>query len=111
MRIIKKKIKHASRRAIGVALAATRTPLRMKRKKRELSRKILCAALAAGLVPYRFKIAQESGDFEVRGLLWRLKKEFDGEQHCCTVDLLPFLNHGEAPEAAPSGQAAPAPRT
>ena len=32
------------------------------------------AALAAALVPYRFKSDKESGEFELGGLLWNLKK-------------------------------------
>ena len=111
--MIKKTVKHLSRKVLGAALAAVRAPLRVKvhRKKRALSRKLAGAALAVAAVPYHFQVTRESGNFELRGLLWTLKKEFDGQQHCYTVDLLPFLTRDTKPEEPSSEQPGPSPRT
>ena len=103
-----KKIKRASRKLMAAALAAARVSSHRSRKKRAVSRKVTGVALAAALVPYRFRIVQESGEFELRGLLWELKKESCGEQHSYTFHLLPFLNRpvknaGAEQEAPSSG--------
>ena len=90
---IRKKLR-VSRKVIGAAMAAAIAPLRRKRRRRFASRKIAGAALAVGLVPYHFKFTPENGEFEVRGLLWNVKKASCGEQHSYTVDLCPFLNRG-----------------
>ena len=103
--------KRVSRKVIGAALATALASLRRKARKKHVSRKIAGAALAVGLVPYHFKVTQESGEFEMRGLLWKLKKEFDGEQHCYTVDLFPFLNRGAKSEETAFGQVGKSPRT
>ena len=49
-------------------------------------------ALAAGLVPYRFKNDAETGEFELGGLLWNLKKEAGDEEDTYTMELLPFID-------------------
>lgn len=59
-------------------------------------------ALAAGLVPYHFKSDKESGEFELGGLLWNLKKTSGEEEDTYTMELLPFMdkeNEQEAVEA------------
>lgn len=63
------------------------------------------AALAAALVPYRFKSDKESGEFELGGLLWNLKKTPGEEEDTYTMELLPFLNQEvEEKEAELAGQ-------
>lgn len=52
-------------------------------------------ALAAGLVPYRFKSDKESGEFELGGLLWNLKKSAGEEEDTYTMELLPFMDKEE----------------
>lgn len=52
-------------------------------------------ALAAGLVPYHFKSDKESGEFELGGLLWNLKKTTDEEEDTYTMELLPFMDKEE----------------
>ena len=42
-------------------------------------------ALAAGLVPYHFKSDKESGEFELGGLLWNLKKTTGEEEDTYTI--------------------------
>ena len=53
-------------------------------------------ALAAGLVPYHFKSDKESGEFELGGLLWNLKKTTGEEEDTYTMELLPFMDKEEA---------------
>ena len=66
------------------------------------------AALAAALVPYRFKSDKESGEFELGGLLWNLKKTAGEEEDTYTMELLPFLNQEvEEKEAELAGQEEP----
>ena len=68
------------------------------------------AALAAALVPYRFKSDKESGEFELGGLLWNLKKTPGEEEDTYTMELLPFLNQEvEEKEAELAGQEDDAP--
>ena len=56
-------------------------------------------ALAAGLVPYHFKSDKESGEFELGGLLWNLKKTTGEEEDTYTMELLPFMDkEEEAPQ-------------
>lgn len=52
-------------------------------------------ALAAGLVPYHFKSDKESGEFELGGLLWNLKKTTGEEEDTYTMELLPFMDKEE----------------
>ena len=52
-------------------------------------------ALAAGLVPYHFKSDKESGEFELGGLLWNLKKTSGEEEDTFTMELLPFMDKEE----------------
>ncbi|MGM9593428.1 MAG: hypothetical protein ACI3U8_03670 [Candidatus Onthomonas sp.] len=52
-------------------------------------------ALAAGLVPYHFKSDKESGEFELGGLLWNLKKTTGKEEDTYTMELLPFMDKEE----------------
>ena len=56
------------------------------------------AALLAGLVPTHFKKDEESGGFELGGLLWSLKKTPGEETDDYALELLPFLGDGEEPE-------------
>lgn len=49
-------------------------------------------ALAAALVPYHFKSDKESGEFELGGLLWNLKKTSGEEEDTYTMELLPFMD-------------------
>ena len=49
------------------------------------------AALAAGLTPYCFQKDDETGDIEVKALLWSLKKSVGEESDEYTLELLPFL--------------------
>ena len=49
-------------------------------------------ALAAGLVPTHFKSDKESGEFEIGGLLWNLKKAPGEEEDTYTMQLLPFID-------------------
>ena len=66
-------------------------------------------AAAAALVPYHFKSDKESGEFELGGLLWKLRKEAGEEEDTYTMELLPFINKEvEAEEAAIDAQAAQA---
>ncbi len=71
------------------------------------------AALLASLVPTRFKRDEESGGFELGGLLWSLKKTPGEETDDYTLELLPFLNSGEDPAGEepeePAGEQAEAP--
>lgn len=64
-------------------------------------------ALAAGLVPYHFKSDKETGEFELGGLLWNLKKSAGEEEDTYTMELLPFVDKEDAPaeEAAAEGEA------
>lgn len=55
-------------------------------------------ALAAGLVPYHFQSDKESGEFELGGLLWNLKKTAGEEEDTYTMELLPFMDKENAPE-------------
>lgn len=55
-------------------------------------------ALAAGLVPYHFKSDKESGEFELGGLLWNLKKSAGEEEDTYTMELLPFMDKEEKQE-------------
>lgn len=52
-------------------------------------------ALAAGLVPYHFTSDKESGEFELGGLLWNLKKTTGEEEDTYTMELLPFMDKEE----------------
>ncbi|MGM9536751.1 MAG: hypothetical protein ACI3VN_00285 [Candidatus Onthomonas sp.] len=52
-------------------------------------------ALAAGLVPYHFKSDKESGEFELGGLLWNLKKTSGEAEDTYTMELLPFMDKEE----------------
>lgn len=52
-------------------------------------------ALAAGLVPYHFTSDKESGEFELGGLLWNLKKTTGKEEDTYTMELLPFMDKEE----------------
>lgn len=65
-------------------------------------------ALAASLVPYRFKADKESGEFELGGLLWNLKKTAGEEEDTYTMELLPFVDKEKETEEAPAeaGEAA-----
>ncbi|MCC8129509.1 MAG: hypothetical protein LIO51_06180 [Clostridiales bacterium] len=74
-------------------------------------------ALAASLIPYHFKSDKESGEMELGGLLWNLKKTPGEEEDTYTMELLPFIGKEkeEAPaeeaaaeEAAPAAEEAPA---
>ena len=49
-------------------------------------------ALAAGLVPTHFKTDKETGEFEIGGLLWNLKKAPGEEEDTYTMKLLPFID-------------------
>ena len=49
-------------------------------------------AAAAALVPYHFKSDKDSGEFELGGLLWKLRKEAGEEEDTYTMELLPFIN-------------------
>ncbi|MCD7802535.1 MAG: hypothetical protein LUH09_06495 [Clostridiales bacterium] len=63
-------------------------------------------ALAASLIPYHFKSDKESGEMELGGLLWNLKKTPGEEEDTYTMELLPFI--GKEKEEAPAEEAAPA---
>lgn len=66
-------------------------------------------AAAAALVPYHFKSDKESGEFELGGLLWNLKKEAGEEEDTYTMELLPFIDKEvEAEEVAIDAEAAQA---
>ena len=52
-------------------------------------------ALAAGLVPYHFTSDKESGEFELGGLLWNLKKTTGEEEDTYTMELLPVMDKEE----------------
>lgn len=54
-------------------------------------------ALAAGLIPTHFKSDKESGEFEIGGLLWNLKKAPGEEEDTYTMQLLPFIDKEEDP--------------
>ena len=49
-------------------------------------------AAAAALIPYHFKNDKESGEFELGGLLWKLRKETGEEEDTYTMELLPFID-------------------
>ncbi len=49
-------------------------------------------ALAAGLVPTHIKTDKETGEFEIGGLLWNLKKAPGEEEDTYTMQLLPFID-------------------
>ena len=53
--------------------------------------KAVAFALAAGMIPFRFRKDSETGSFEVRSLLWSVKKTAGKEQDNYTVELLPFV--------------------
>ncbi|MCD7880247.1 MAG: hypothetical protein LUG47_00930 [Clostridiales bacterium] len=61
-------------------------------------------ALAASLIPYHFKSDKESGEMELGGLLWNLKKTPGEEEDTYTMELLPFI--GKEKEEAPAEEAA-----
>lgn len=60
-------------------------------------------ALAASLIPYHFKSDKESGEMELGGLLWNLKKTPGEEEDTYTMELLPFI--GKEKEEAPAEEA------
>ena len=49
-------------------------------------------AAAAALIPYHFKNDKDSGEFELGGLLWKLRKESGEEEDTYTMELLPFID-------------------
>lgn len=49
-------------------------------------------SLAASIVPYYVRKDEETGTFEIGGLLWSLKKTPGEEKDNYTVELLPFKN-------------------
>ncbi|MCD7761209.1 MAG: hypothetical protein LUH16_05475 [Clostridiales bacterium] len=61
-------------------------------------------ALAASLIPYHFKSDKETGELELGGLLWNLKKSVGEEEDTYTMELLPFI--GKEKEEAPAEEAA-----
>ena len=62
-------------------------------------------ALAAGLIPYRFNKDEETGSYEIGGLLWSLKKTAGEENDSYALELLPFLKNIEAAAEASSEDA------
>ncbi len=74
-------------------------------------------ALAASLIPYHFKSDKETGELELGGLLWNLKKTVGEEEDTYTMELLPFIGketeetpaeEAAAEEAAPAAEETPA---
>lgn len=65
-------------------------------------------AAAAALVPYHFKNDKDSGEFELGGLLWKLRKEAGEEEDTYTMELLPFMKkEAEAEEASDEAEETP----
>ena len=62
------------------------------------------AALAAGLIPYRFLSDEDSGSYEVGGLLWSLKKSAGQERDNYTVEFFPGLGKHEQPDEEPAAE-------
>ena len=60
------------------------------------------AALAAGLIPCRFISDEDSGSYEVGGLLWSLKKSAGQERDNYTVEFFPGLGKREQPDGEPA---------
>ncbi len=56
--------------------------------------KICTIALLAGLSPYCVQKDEETGEIEVKSLLWSLKKTPGEEEDVFTFELLPLLNRG-----------------
>ena len=63
-------------------------------KKFSLGR-IIGAALVAGLIPTHFQRDEETGGFEVGGLLWSVKKTPGEEKDNYAIELLPILGNKE----------------
>ena len=59
--------------------------------------KIIGLALIAGLVPYKFKKDEETGAFEVGGLLWSVKKTPGEEKDNYTINIIPIVGNKEEP--------------
>ena len=67
------------------------------------SAKIISAAsaavVAAAIAPYRFNVDKETGEFEMGGLLWNLKKVPNEEGGAdISFQLLPFLKKADEEE-------------
>lgn len=78
--------------------------------KKNLFGKLLGAAgitaLVASIVPFRFKSDKETGEFEVGGLLWNLKKTPGAEEDTFTMELLPFVDKETEEDTAAAAEAA-----
>lgn len=71
--------------------------------------RVCAGALTVSLLPYRISKDKESGVFELRSLLWAVKKTPGQERDRYELELLPFLGGKEAAEeteAAPEEPAA-----
>lgn len=59
--------------------------------------KLTLSALAASAVPYLFQKDKDTGSFEVRSLLWAVKKTPGRERDKYTIELLPLFGAKEKP--------------
>ena len=57
--------------------------------------KIIRTALLAGLVPYRFEKDEETGGFEIGGLLWSVKKTPGEGRDNYSINILPLVGSKE----------------